>query len=75
LNESLYHHEINGRKIHPDARSLIINNVFHNLKSKLEAITDPSSNKPSEAILDVPEIHDLLICLCKRIEEDGRLLM
>lgn len=76
LNEALHHHSFGGRRMHPDARCVVVHNVFGHIKRQLGMNKD---QVPAELegvpVMDIPEVHQILTCLCRSIQEDGRMYL
>lgn len=62
LTESLSHHRIGVREVHPHAKHMVVSNI-------LRQLVDKATNE-----INISGIHDLLRTLCSVLEQDGRLL-
>ena len=62
--------------MHPDARCLVIRNVFEHIKKRLGLDSDLLPEETDAIpVMDIPEVHEILTCLCRSVEEDGRMYL
>ena len=62
--------------MHPDARCVVVHNVFENIKRQLGMDERQLPAELEDApIMDIPEVHEILTCLCNSIQEDGRMYL